>query len=159
MQFSAGYDVRPKNKSIRKCKKWHCATGIHDPCIADWFRQVPTSLDKSERVWSAIFPQPWVARCPNLAHPQTCVQFSNRTSLEILQPSQVVETALCHASIGVRCELVWSATFLRHTSKTNTSLESCPLAGLRYAISAGQDVRLKNYRARSFFGQSLSMGS
>ena len=38
--------------------------------------------------------------------PQICVQFPNRTSLETLRPSEVVETALRHASIGVRCELV-----------------------------------------------------
>ena len=84
--ISPGKDVRPKNKSFRKCKKWHCATGVHGHCIVDWFRQVLTSLDKSEHVWSAVFPQPWVARCPNLAHPQTCVQFSNRTLLETLRP-------------------------------------------------------------------------
>ena len=67
--ISPGYDVRPKNKSIRKGKKWHCATGVQGHCIADWFRQALTSLDKSEHVWSAIFPQRWVARCPNLAQP------------------------------------------------------------------------------------------
>ena len=38
--------------------------------------------------------------------PKTCVQFSNRTSLETLRPSKVVETAFCHASIGVRREMV-----------------------------------------------------
>ena len=43
---------------------------------------------------------------PNLANPQTCVQFSNRVSLEKLRPSEVVEAALRHASIGVRRELV-----------------------------------------------------
>ena len=41
-----------------------------------------------------------------LAHPQTCVQFPNRTSLETLRPSEVVESGLRHASVGVRCELV-----------------------------------------------------
>ena len=40
------------------------------------------SLGKSEQVWSTNFPQPWVPRSSNLAHPQTCVQFPNRTSLE-----------------------------------------------------------------------------
>ena len=73
-----------------------------------------TGPDKSEQVWSAIFPQPWVACCSNLAHPQTYVQFSNRTSLETLQPSKVVETTFRHTSIGVMCEMVWSATFLAH---------------------------------------------
>ena len=38
--------------------------------------------------------------------PKTCVQFSNRIWLDYLRPSEVVETALRHASIGVRCELV-----------------------------------------------------
>ena len=38
--------------------------------------------------------------------PQTCVQFPNRTSLETLRPSEVVETALRHASVRVRCEMV-----------------------------------------------------
>ena len=30
--ISAGYDVTLKNKSIRKCKKWHCATNVHGHC-------------------------------------------------------------------------------------------------------------------------------
>ena len=59
--------------------------------------------------------------------PQTCVQFFNRTSVETLPPSEVVETALRHTSIGVRCELVWSATFLRSTSESDVSLESSRL--------------------------------
>ena len=135
--ISPGYDLRPKNKSSWKCKQWHHATGLHGHSIADWFRQVPTSLDKSEHVWSAIFPQRWVAHCPNLAHPQTCMQFSNRTSLETLRPSEVVETALCHASIGVRCELVWSATFLWRTTTSERLLESSRLAEFECAISPG----------------------
>ena len=110
-------------------------------CIVDRFGQVRTGLDKSEQVWSAVFPQPWVARCPNLAHRQTCVQFSSRTSLETLQPSEVVETALCHASVGIRCELVWSATFLGSTSKSDTSLLSSRLAEFKYEISPGYDRR------------------
>ena len=35
-----------------------------------------------------------------------CVQFPNRTLLETLRPSEVVESAFRHASVGVRCELV-----------------------------------------------------
>ena len=31
--------------------------------------QVRTGLDKSEQMWSNIFPRPWVARCPKLAQP------------------------------------------------------------------------------------------
>ena len=96
--------------------------------IVDSLGQVRTGLDKSEQVWSIIFPQLWVTPYPNLAHLQTCVQFSNRTSLETLRPSEVVETELRHASIGVRCELVWSATFPGSNSKSDTSLESLGLA-------------------------------
>ena len=46
--ISPGEDVRPKNKSIGKCKKWHCATGVHGHCIADWFGQVWTSQNRRE---------------------------------------------------------------------------------------------------------------
>ena len=38
--------------------------------------------------------------------PQTGVQFPNRTSLETLRASEVVVSALRHASVGIRCELV-----------------------------------------------------
>ena len=92
--ISAGQDVILKNKSIRKCKKWHSTTGVHGHCIADWLRQVLTSLGESEQLWSTIFPQPWVPRSSNLAHPKTCVQFPNRTALETIRPSEVVETCL-----------------------------------------------------------------
>ena len=91
----------------------HVRTGL------DVFGQVWTGLDKSDQVWTTIFPQSWVARCPNLAHHQTCMQFSNHTSLETVRPFKVVKTAFRHASIGVRCELVWSATFLRRTTTTD----------------------------------------
>ena len=50
--------------------------------------------------------------------------------------------------------------FLNRSSTCRMSMESYQLAELKYAISAGQDVRLKNYPARSsFFGRSLSMDS
>ena len=53
-----------------------------------------------------------------------------------------------------------STIFLCRSSLGSTAMESCPLPELKYAISAGQDVRLKNYRARSSFYQwPLSMGS
>ena len=42
-----------------------------------------------------------------------------------------------------------STIFLCRSSLGCTSIESCQLADLKYAISAAQDVRLKNYRARS----------
>ena len=37
---------------------------------------------------------------------KTRVQVSAGTSLEALRPSEVVETALHHTSVGVRCEMV-----------------------------------------------------
>ena len=46
-------------------------------------------------------------------------------------------TVLRHTSNGVRCELVWSATFLGSTSKSNTSLESSRLAEFECEISPG----------------------
>ena len=71
--ISAGWDVRPKTKSIRKCKKWHCAMSVHGHCILDRFRQDQTGSDRFGQVRTGVkrhfFPQPWVARCPNLAHP------------------------------------------------------------------------------------------
>ena len=42
----------------------------------DKLGQVRTGLDKTEQVWSTIFPQP---HSSNLAHPKTCVQFPNHT--------------------------------------------------------------------------------
>ena len=70
---------------------------------SDKFRQVWTSQNTCEALFflnreSHAF-QIWPT-------PQTCVQFSNHTSLETLRPSQVVETAIHQASIGIRCELV-----------------------------------------------------
>ena len=62
--------TRIGDRSIRtfESAKNDCATSIHGDCIVDRFGQVRTGLDKSEHVWSAIFPPPWVARCPNFAH-------------------------------------------------------------------------------------------
>ena len=34
----AGYDVILKNKSIRKCKNWHCATNVHGHCSMGYQR-------------------------------------------------------------------------------------------------------------------------
>ena len=42
---------------------------IHGHCIVRRSGHVRTSLDKTEQVWSTIFPQPWVPRSLNLAHP------------------------------------------------------------------------------------------
>ena len=54
-----------------------------------------------------IATRPKVLRCPNFAYPQkTIIQSSDGTTLETLRPSEVVETALRHSAVGVRCELV-----------------------------------------------------
>ena len=53
-----------------------------------------------------------------------------------------------------------STSFLCRSSMGSTSIESCQLADLNMQFSAAQDVRLKNYRARSsFYRWSLSMSS
>ena len=36
--ISAGYDIILKNKSIRKCKKGHCATSVHGHCSMGYQR-------------------------------------------------------------------------------------------------------------------------
>ena len=70
---------------------------------SDQFGQVWTSQTRCEALFFLNRESHAVQIWPT---PQTCVQFSNCTSLETLRPSEVVETALHHASIGVRCELV-----------------------------------------------------
>ena len=72
-----------------------------------------------------------------LGPPQLCVQFPNRTSLETLRPSEVVESGRRHASVGVRCEMVGSATFLRHSTTSERSLESSKLGEFECEISLG----------------------
>ena len=140
-----GSDIRLKNKSVRKCKKMT----LRDECTWSLYcAYVLTSLDKSKQAWSTIFPQPWVPRSSNFAHPQTCVQFPNRTSLETLRPSGVVESALRHASVGVRCELVWSATFLQRTTTSEISLESSWLGESKCEVSPGYDLIQKSYGFR-----------
>ena len=62
-----------------------------------------TGLDMSEQLFFLNRESHAVQIWPT---PKTCMQFSNRTSLETLLPSDLVETVLCHALIGVRCELV-----------------------------------------------------
>ena len=44
-----------------------------------------------------------------------------------------------------------STIFLSRSSLGSTAMEICPLPELNMQFSAGQDVRLKNYRARSSF--------
>ena len=106
----------------------------------DRFRQVWTSQNRCEGLFLVTRESHAFQIWPS---PQTCVQFSNRTSLETLQPSEVVATSLHHASLGIRCELVWKTTSLRHTAKTDTSLESSRLAEFECEISPGYDVRQK----------------
>ena len=138
--ISPGYEVRPKNKSIRKCKKmtlhcectWsHCIVGIRSG--QDWASQnrceVLFFLNRETHALQ-IWPTP-----------KTCMQFPNRTSLETLRPSEVVESGLRHASVGVSCELVWSATFFRLSSTSHMLLKSSWLAEFKYAISPGYNVR------------------
>ena len=116
--ISAGYDVRLKNKSLRKGE-------IHIVQQAYLVTDLWTGLDRFEQVRTGtIFLNRESHALQILPTPETCVQFSNRTSLETLRPIEVVETALCHAPIGVRWELVWSATFLPRASTGPKSLES-----------------------------------
>ena len=70
---------------------------------SDRFGQVRTSQNRCEVLF---FLNPELHAVQIWPNPQTCVQFSNSTSLEALRPFEVVETALPHASIRVRCELV-----------------------------------------------------
>ena len=143
--ISPGYNVRPKNKSIQKCKKWHCTVSIYGHSLwtgSDRFGQVRTSQNRCEVLFFLNHElhtvQIWPI--PNLR------ALSNRTSLETLRSSEVVETALRHASIGARCELVWSATFLGSTSKSDTSsLESSRLAEFECEILPGYELRQKSY--------------
>ena len=44
-----------------------------------------------------------------------------------------------------------STIFLCRSSLGSTSIESCQLADLKYAILAAQDIRIKNYCTRSSF--------
>ena len=102
--ISPGQDVRLKNKSVRKCKKWHCETSVHvhGHCIVRRSRQVWTSQNRCEVLFFFNSEYHALQIWPT---PQTCVQFPNRSSLETLQPYEVVESGLRHASVGVRCEL------------------------------------------------------
>ena len=53
-----------------------------------------------------------------------------------------------------------STSFLYRSSLGRTAMESCRLAELKYAFSAGQGLRLKIYGARTAFHLPfLSMGS
>ena len=65
------------------------------------------------------------------------------TSLETLRPSEVVESLIRHASVGVKCELVGCATFLRRTTMSKISFESSRLGEFECEISPGQDLRQK----------------
>ena len=77
---------------------------------SDKLGQVWTSQNRCEALFFLNHESHAVQIWPTL---QTCVQFSNRTSLETLRPSEVVETALRHASnwrkvwTGVKCNFSW----------------------------------------------------
>ena len=104
---------------------------VHGHCIVRRSGQVWTSQNRCE----VLFFLNRESHAPQIRPtPNTCVQFSNCTSLETLRPSEVVESALRHASVCVRCELVLSTTFLRRTTTSERSLESCRLGELKYAI-------------------------
>ena len=55
--ISAGYDVILKNKSIRKCKKLHCATNVHGHCSMGYQRDryffLNTATQAAHR-WTAL---------------------------------------------------------------------------------------------------------
>ena len=81
--------------------------------------------DKSEQVWSTIFLQPWVPRSSNLAHPQICVEFANRTSLETLWRGGIRASSCFswrNAWTGVKCNFS-----LPHHHASEKSLESSRL--------------------------------
>ena len=129
-------------------------TSCHERPWSLYCEQVWPGSDRFGQVrtlWNTIFCQPWGARSPNLAHPQTCVQFPNRTSLETLRPSKVVDSGLCHASVGIRCELVWSATSPCRNSTSRTTLENYPSRTLKYAVSAGLPEKIKKITAFNFW--------
>ena len=52
-----------------------------------------------------------------------------------------------------------STKFLNRSSTCRMSMESYRLAELKYAIFSRTGPKTKNYGARSFYRQSLSMGS
>ena len=76
---------------------------VHGHCIVRRSGQVWTSQKRCEVLFFLNRETHALQIWPN---PQTSVQFPNRTSLETLRPSEVVESALRHASVCVRCELV-----------------------------------------------------
>ena len=94
-------------------------------------------LNKSDRCEVLFFLDGESHALQVLPTPKTRVQVSAGTSLETLRPSQVVETVLRHASVGVRCEMVWSATFLWRTTMSERSLESSRLGEFGCEISPG----------------------
>ena len=55
--ISPGYAVTLKNKSIRKCKKWHCATNVHGHCSMGYQRDRHFFLDTATQAlhrWIAL---------------------------------------------------------------------------------------------------------
>ena len=55
--ISAGYDVTLKNKSIRKCKKWHSAMNVHGHCSMGYQRDRYFFLDTATQAvhrWTVL---------------------------------------------------------------------------------------------------------
>ena len=80
-------------------------TNVHCHCIVDRLGKVWTSQNRWEVLFFLYRESHALQIWPT---PKTCMQFSNRTLLETLRPSEVVETALRHTSLvkGVNwCEV------------------------------------------------------
>ena len=135
--ISAGQDIRPKNKSIRKCKN----DIVRRAYMVTDCGQVQTGSDRFGQVRTGVkhYFSSTVSRtlAKSGPPPKLVCSFLTVPHSNLLRPFEVVETAFCHASIGVRCELVWSATFLGRTSTGDTALESSRLAQFEYEISPG----------------------
>ena len=90
-----------------KFQKNHISRRAHKVTVwwtgSDRFGQVWTSQNSCEALFFLNRELHALQIWPT---PKTCVQFSNRTSLEALRPSKVGETALLDTSIGIRCEKV-----------------------------------------------------
>ena len=79
---------------------------VHGHCIVERFGQVWTSQRTGVKCEGLLFLNRESNAVKIWPTPKTCVQFSNLTSLETLRPSEMVESGLRPASVGVRCELV-----------------------------------------------------
>ena len=81
---------------------------------------------------------------PNFTHALKIAWKVSSAHFDQLDLLEVVETALCHASVGVRCELVLTSVkfnFFRRSSTIDTSMDSSRLAEFECEILPGYDVR------------------